>query len=314
MTVLIDGGSGSLGNALVDYFLTQEYEKIIVYSRDEYKHSLMKQRLGYDGYHGERVRWIVGDVRDRWRLETAMKGVDHVVHCAALKQIPVGEYNPEEFIKTNILGAQNVIDVCVSRGVKKCIALSTDKAVNPINLYGKTKAVADSLFSNANCYGDTIFSIVRYGNVSGSRGSVIPHWREEIKKGNELVVTDERMTRFWITLERAVDEIAYALSMSEGGETFIPDMPSYYIKDLALAMAEKYSVGEIRPGEKIDEDMILDTDEVYDIGARYIVYPSVQWKKLRNRSEFRVKISYNSGCINNLWLSVSDLKERLNGI
>lgn len=313
MNVLITGGSGSIGNALVDYFLTQDYEKIIVYSRDEYKHSLMKQRLGYDGYHGEKVRWIIGDVRDRWRLETAMKKVDYVIHCAALKQIPVGEYNPEEFIKTNILGAQNVIDACVSRGIKKCIALSTDKAVNPINLYGKTKSTADGLFNNANCYGDTIFAIVRYGNVSSSRGSVIPFWREEIKKGNEIVVTDERMTRFWIMLERVVSEIAYALDVSEGGETFIPSMPSYYIKDLALAMTGKYLVGEIRPGEKIDEDMILDTDEVYDMGFGYIVYPAVQWKKLKDRKEFKVKISYNSG-VNKRWLSVNDLKEKLKEI
>ena len=310
MVILLTGGSGSVGNKLVDYFLKQkEIRKIIVYSRDEYKHYLMKKRLGFDGYHGEKVRWIVGDVRDRWRLETAMEDVDCVIHCAALKQIPTGEYNPGEVIKTNILGAQNVIDASVSRSVRKVIALSTDKAVNPINLYGKTKAVADSLFCNANCYGDTIFALVRYGNVSGSRGSVIPHWREEVKKGKTLVVTDKRMTRYWITLDRAVEEIVYALDTAQGGETYIPKMASYNIVDLAKAMNDVYEVGEIRPGEKIHEDMILKTDEAYEQPSRYIVYPTVQWKALRDLIRGK-EIEYSSDN-NESWLTVLDLEEKL---
>lgn len=313
MTILLTGGSGSIGNKLVDYFLKQkEVDKIIVYSRDEYKHFLMKKRLGFDGYHGEKVRWLVGDVRDIWRLETAMKDVDCVVHCAALKQIPTGEYNPEEFIKTNILGAQNVINASVSKGVMKVIALSTDKSVNALNLYGKTKAVADSLFCNANCYGNTIFALVRYGNVSGSRGSVIPLWREEIKKGNLPVVTDINMTRFWITLDRAVKEIAYALDTAQGGETFIPKMPSYKIIDLASAMARDCLIGKIRPGEKIHEDMILKTDEVYEQPDRYVVYPNVQWKALRDFIR-KGDIKYSSDNNEN-WLSVEDLKNKLKEI
>jgi len=312
MKILLTGGSGSLGNALVDYFLTREYvQKVIVYSRDEYKHFLMKKRLGCDGYHGERVRWIVGDVRDRWRLETALKDVDYVIHCAALKQIPVCEYDVMEAVNTNVNGAINVIDASITRGVKKCIAITTDKAVAAINAYGKTKALSDSLFQNANARGETIFALVRYGNVSGSRGSVIPHWREEIKEGRKPVVTHEMMTRFWITLDRAVEEILFALEWAMGGETYIPKMPSYFLTDLAEAMGG-YDVGEIRPGEKLSEDMILKTDETYEAGDRYIVYPSVQWKELRELAN-RKEIAYNSK-FNKHWLTIEELKEKLKEI
>ena len=227
-TILITGGTGSFGKAFTRYVLTHyDPRKIIIYSRDEFKQFLMQ---GEFQEYKDKIRFFIGDVRDKERLVRALEGVDYVVHAAALKQVPACEYNPAEAIKTNINGAQNVIDACLDTGVKKVVALSTDKAVNPVNLYGGTKLVSDKLFIAANAYAgnkDICFSIVRYGNVAGSRGSVIPKFHDMIKKGcTELTVTDYRMTRFWISLQQGVELVIKALVEATGGETFISKIPS----------------------------------------------------------------------------------------
>ena len=237
-TILITGGTGSFGKAFTSYVL-EHYnpQKIIIYSRDEYKQFLMANQ--YKGQK-EKLRFFIGDVRDKDRLYRAFDGVDYVVHAAALKQVPACEYNPIEAIRTNINGAMNIIDAALDCGVKKVVALSTDKAVNPINLYGGTKLVSDKLFVSANAYAgkkDISFSVVRYGNVAGSRGSVIPFFRNIVANGGtELPITDYRMTRFWISLEQGVELVIKALKESKGGETFISKIPSFKIIDLAQAI------------------------------------------------------------------------------
>ena len=237
-TILITGGTGSFGKCFTKYVLTHyNPKKIIIYSRDEFKQFIMQ---GEFREYADKLRFFIGDVRDKERLTRAFEGVDYVIHAAALKQVPACEYNPNEAIKTNIHGAQNVIDAALDTNVKKVVALSTDKAVNPVNLYGGTKLVSDKLFIEANAYAgnkDINFSIVRYGNVAGSRGSVIPKFYDMIKKGcTELTITDYRMTRFWISLTQGVELVIKALEEATGGETFISKIPSFKISDLAEAM------------------------------------------------------------------------------
>ena len=242
-TILITGGTGSFGSAFTEYVLTHyEPKKIIIYSRDEFKQFQMADKFRK---HKEKLRFFIGDVRDRDRMFRALDGVDYVIHAAALKQVPACEYNPIEAVKTNIVGAMNLVDAALDRGVKRVVALSTDKAVNPINLYGGTKLVSDKLFIAANAYSgekDVCFSIVRYGNVAGSRGSVIPFFQQMIAQGEKtLPITDYRMTRFWISLEEGVQLVIKALGEAKGGETFISKIPSFKITDLARAMAPECS-------------------------------------------------------------------------
>ena len=258
-TILITGGTGSFGKKMVQIIL-KEYkpEKLIIFSRDELKQFEMSQRWSTKKYPC--IRYFLGDVRDKERLNRAFHGVDYVIHAAALKQVPAAEYNPEEFIKTNILGGMNVIDAALMNGVKKVVALSTDKACNPINLYGATKLCADKLFVAANVYtgsDNTTFSVVRYGNVVGSRGSVVPFFKERVKTG-VLPITDSRMTRFWITLDQSVHFVLRVIDLASGGEIFVPKIPSMHIVELAKAIAPECTqeVVGIRPGEKIHEILI----------------------------------------------------------
>ncbi len=258
-TILITGGTGSFGKKMIHVIL-EEYkpEKLIVFSRDELKQFEMSQRWSMKRYPC--IRYFLGDVRDRERLNRAFHGVDYVIHAAALKQVPAAEYNPAEFIKTNVMGAMNIIDAALLNGVKKIIALSTDKACNPINLYGASKLCADKLFVAAKVYAgydDTHFSVVRYGNVVGSRGSVVPFFKERAKTG-VLPITDSRMTRFWITLDQSVHFVLKVLGLAAGGEIFVPKIPSMEIVELAKAIAPECShkIVGTRPGEKIHETLI----------------------------------------------------------
>ncbi len=322
-TILITGGTGSFGKCFSKYVLTHYTpNKIIIYSRDEFKQYLMQNE--FQEYNkNNQLRFFIGDVRDKSRLQRAMEGVDYVIHAAALKQVPACEYNPDEAIKTNIHGAQNVINAALDSGsVKKVVALSTDKAVNPVNLYGGTKLVSDKLFIAANAYAgskDINFSIVRYGNVAGSRGSIIPLFHNIIRNGgNELPITDYRMTRFWISLTQGVELVIKALSEATGGETFISKIPSFKITDLAEAMCpgcKKPEIG-IRPGEKLHEIMVTieDSPMTYEYDKHFIVYPQVSWndKQKMDLSGKKVEegFSYSSGN-NKEWLSVEQIRERL---
>lgn len=324
-TILITGGTGSFGKKFIELTLSKfTPKKIIIYSRDEYKQDLLKKYLSQKyPQKAPCLRFFIGDVRDKDRLYRAFKDVDYVVHAAAMKQVPACEYNPFEAIKTNIHGAQNVIDAAIDSGVKKVIALSTDKAVNPINLYGGTKLVSDKLFISANAYsgGDgTIFSVVRYGNVAGSRGSVIPFFRSLIDKGiKEIPITNFEMTRFWITLEQGSDLVYKALNESMGGETYIAKIPSFKITDLAKAMLEDCILKEVgvREGEKIHEIMITKDDShyTYEFDKYYIIAPHYSWwnnEMTRQIGGKRVTqgFEYISGK-NNDWLSVEQLKEEI---
>ncbi len=319
-TILVTGGTGSFGHHFVEYVL-QHYDpkKIIIYSRDEYKQFVMQTQ--YKEYR-KVLRFFIGDVRDEERLKMAMNGVDYVIHAAALKQVPACEYNPMEAIKTNINGATNVINAALSTGVKKVVALSTDKAVNPINLYGGTKLVSDKLFCAANAYGGvegTRFAVVRYGNVAGSRGSVIPLFKKLMEQGaKELPITDFRMTRFWISLEQGVELVIKALEEARGGETFISKIPSFKITDLAEAMypgIEKKEVG-IREGEKLHEIMVTREDSMhtYEYEKHFIIYPHYDWWRDRDLIPggklVAPEFEYSSGT-NTEWLSVEQLRERM---
>ncbi len=262
-TILITGGTGSFGKKCTSIILNRyEPKKLIIFSRDELKQFEMQQQFNVNRYPG--IRYFIGDVRDRERLQRAFDGVDYVIHAAALKQVPTAEYNPGEAVKTNVLGAMNVIDVAIDRNVAKVIALSTDKAANPINLYGATKLCSDKLLIAANSYSGshgTRFSVVRYGNVVGSRGSVIPFFLK-MRATGRLPITDERMTRFWITLEQGVDFVLKSLDRMEGGEIFVPKIPSMKILGLAHALAPKCRIDVIgiRPGEKLHEVMVPEDD------------------------------------------------------
>lgn len=319
-TILITGGTGSFGKSFTRYVLTHyEPKKIIIYSRDEFKQWAMESEFSE---YKEKLRFFIGDVRDLERLKRACEGVDYIVHAAALKQVPACEYNPNEAIKTNIHGAMNVIDAALDCGVHKVVALSTDKAVNPVNLYGGTKLVSDKLFVAANAYvgnKDVNFSIVRYGNVAGSRGSIIPLFDKMIREGvTELPITDFRMTRFWISLTEGIELVIKALAEAKGGETFISKIPSFKVTDLAEAMlpgCKPKEVG-IRPGEKLHEIMVTTEDSAttYEYDKHFIVYPQMTWNNRQQPDLSGTKVedgfSYSSNN-NKEWLSVEDIRERL---
>ena len=320
-TILITGGTGSFGHHFVDYVLSYfKPKKLIIYSRDEFKQFNMQNT--YKEY-SDVMRFFIGDVRDKDRLARALNGVDYVIHAAALKQVPSCEYNPIEAIKTNVNGAINVIEASLDRGVKKVVALSTDKAVSPINLYGSTKMVSDKLFISANSYSGsngTSFSVVRYGNVAGSRGSVIPFFQSIIDQGkNSLPITDYRMTRFWISLEEGVQLVIKALEKAHGGETFISKIPSFKITDLAQAMlpgCEMPEVG-IREGEKLHEVMVTaeDSPHTYEYDRNFIIYPNYDWwhdeNIIKGGQLVETGFIYSSGN-NNEWLSIDEIKAKLN--
>ncbi|WP_142414613.1 UDP-N-acetylglucosamine 4,6-dehydratase (inverting) [Hathewaya massiliensis] len=323
--ILVTGGTGSFGKMFTEMVLKRyNPKKIIIYSRDEFKQDLMKKEflLKYPDKI-DKLRFFIGDVRDKDRLYRAFNGVDYVIHAAAMKQVPACEYNPFEAIKTNIDGAQNIIDAALDRDVKKVVALSTDKAVNPINLYGGTKLVSDKLFIAANAYSGedgTIFSVVRYGNVAGSRGSVIPFFKSLIEGGvTELPITDFRMTRFWITLEQGVDLVFKALEESKGGETYISKIPSFKITDLAEAMLPNCKLKEvgIREGEKLHEVMVTKDDSryTYEYPKHYIVYPHFDWWNTEKYFTSGGKLieegfEYNSES-NCEWLTIEKLREEI---
>ena len=318
--ILITGGTGSFGKAFTKYVL-ENYnpKKIIIYSRDEFKQFIMQNEFKE---YKSKLRFFIGDVRDKERLMRAFEGVDYVIHAAAMKQVPACEYNPSEAIKTNVEGAQNVIDAALARNVQKVVALSTDKAVNPVNLYGGTKLVSDKLFIAANAYAgskDVCFSVVRYGNVAGSRGSVIPFFHNIIKNGGkELPITDYRMTRFWISLQQGVELVIKALEEAKGGETFISKIPSFKITDLAQAMlpgCEMPEVG-IREGEKLHEIMVTveDSMNTYEYDKHFIIYPQMVWdeKKRAIPTGKRVAEGFSYSSDNNTeWLTVEQIQELL---
>ena len=319
-SILVTGGTGSFGHQFVSYVLAHyEPKKIIIYSRDEYKQFVMQNE--YKNHpQADKLRFFIGDVRDKERLYRAFDGVDYVVHAAALKQVPSCEYNPMEAVKTNINGAMNIVDAALDCGVKRVVALSTDKAVNPINLYGGTKLVSDKLFIAANAYAgekDVNFSIVRYGNVAGSRGSVIPFFRNIVANGGtSLPITDYRMTRFWISLEQGVELVIKALSEAKGGETFISKIPSFKITDLAQAIlpgCEMPEVG-IREGEKLHEIMVTREDSMltYEYDKHFIVYPHFDWWNTSKIQPGGKKVEpgfeYSSGT-NKEWLSIEQIQK-----
>ncbi|PTX96921.1 UDP-N-acetylglucosamine 4,6-dehydratase (inverting) [Spartobacteria bacterium LR76] len=317
-SILVTGGTGSFGKQFIKTILrNHSVRRIIVFSRDELKQFEMSMD---PDFQSNKIRYFIGDVRDGSRLMHAMEDVDYVIHAAALKQVPAAEYNPFEAIKTNVLGAQNVIEAAIARGVKKVVALSTDKAAAPINLYGATKLCSDKLFVAANNFRgrhDIKFSVVRYGNVMGSRGSVIPFFLEKRKSG-VLPITDERMTRFNITLEEGVSLVMLALEKSWGGEIFVPKIPSYRILDVAEAISPGSSrnVVGIRPGEKLHEEMITETDglNTVEFDGYYVIIPSTPiWNVDEFKKEFGGELreygfSYASNT-NSEWLSVKELRE-----
>ena len=312
-SILITGGTGSLGESLVEYFLSKtNSRRVVVFSRDELKQHNMRIKFN----DNSRLRWFLGDIRDLERLKRAFHGVDFVVHAAALKQVDTGEYNPMEFIKTNIIGSQNVIDAAIDCGVKRLVALSTDKASSPVNLYGATKLTADKLFVAANNYSftyGTSFSVVRYGNVMGSRGSVIPFFQKIAAEGLPLPITDLRMTRFWIDIDSAVKFVVDSLEIMTGGELYVPKIPSMRIVDLAKAVSPVSELQEIglRPGEKLHEEMISEDDIRRTIitGDRYVVMPTIsEWGyKPPSGSQMVEGKAYRSDT-NELWLSESEIK------
>ena len=312
-SILLTGGTGSFGRHFCTVMLEKYSPKVIrVYSRDELKQHEMRQEFG-----AERIRYFIGDVRDGERLKRAMEGVDIVVHAAALKQVPACEYNPLEAVKTNIIGAKNVIDAAINTGVKKVIALSTDKAANPANLYGATKLCAEKIFVHGNSYSGprgTRFGCVRYGNVIGSRGSVIPVFKAQ-KKTGKITITDEKMTRFWITLDQAVDLVVAALCHMQGGEIFVPRIPSMKITDLAKAIAPECEIETIgiRPGEKLHETLITAEEgrNAVAYNGMYVIMPDHSWWKRQNyKTGIRLPedFVYSSNC-NDEWLGVDELRK-----
>ena len=317
-TILLTGGTGSFGTAFVERILTDHPETILkVFSRDELKQSEMR-----DHFCGRpQLRFVLGDVRDRTRLARAMQGVDVVIHAAAMKQVRACEHNPFEAIQTNVLGAQNVVDAAIDTGVQRVIALSTDKAVNPVNLYGATKLCEEKLIVQANAYGaptGTRLSCVRYGNVVGSRGSVVPIFLRQRAQGR-LTITDERMTRFWITLGAVVDLVLFALEESVGGEIFVPKIPSMKVVDLAKAVAPDlpHEITGVRPGEKLHEVLVTadESRNTIDAGDFYVVLPEHPWWVERSRSRIsgaRVAdgFSYASDT-NDQWLGPDQLRALL---
>jgi len=319
-TILITGGTGSFGKKATEIILKKyKPEKLIIFSRDELKQFEMAQQFK----ESEEIRYFIGDVRDKERLHRAFHGVDFVLHAAALKQVTAAEYNPFEAVKTNIIGDENVINVAIDQGVKKVIALSTDKAVNPINLYGSTKLCSDKLFIAGNSYvgqDHSVFSVVRYGNVVGSRGSVIPFFLKQKEKGI-LPITDSRMTRFWITVEQGVDFVLSCLEQMVGGELFVPKIPSMNIMDLVKAIAPecKTEIVGIRPGEKLHEVMITrdDARKTFEYKDHYVIQPDFQFWGSRFKSNGGTPLpedfEYNSGT-NPWFLTIAEMREMLEGI
>ena len=318
-SILVTGGTGSFGKEFIKTVLREypDVRRVVVYSRDELKQFEMRQHFPEEQY--SQVRFFIGDVRDAARLTRAMEGIDVVVHAAALKQVPACEYNPFEAIKTNVMGAQNVIDAAITHNVQRVVALSTDKAAAPINLYGATKLCSDKLFVSANNYKgkrDIRFSVVRYGNVMGSRGSVIPFFMNRRDDG-ELPITDERMTRFNITLREGVQLVMRALANMWGGEIFVPKLPSYRITDVAAAIAPDCRIRNvgIRPGEKLHEEMITETDALnsLEFGSYFVILPSTPiWDVDRYMAAFDGQMctpgfAYGSGT-NDQWLTVEEIR------
>ena len=322
-SILITGGTGSLGKRLTKHLLNNAngLKRLIIFSRDEQKQFQMAQEFPQNKYPN--IRFLIGDIRDRDRITRALKNVDYVIHAAAMKHVPIAEYNPDECIKTNIGGAQNLIYACLENTVENVVALSTDKACAPINLYGASKLASDKLFVAANNFkGDRKikFSVVRYGNVMGSNGSVIPFFRNKKSEG-VLPITHPGMTRFNISLDDGVKMVMHALYNSWGGEIFIPKIPSYRILDVAKAICEKCKINEvgIRPGEKIHEEMITTSDSftTYDLGAYYTILPSnpvwdlTSFIKTNKAKKVPEGFSYNSGT-NDQWETVNSLKKLIN--
>lgn len=316
-SILITGGTGTFGSRLVATLLSQyPVKKVIVFSRDEVKQSVMLQLYGDD----ERIRFFLGDVRDESRLRRALRGVDFVVHCAALKQIPLCEYNPHEAIATNIDGTRNVINAALDCGVKRVLALSSDKATAPLNLYGATKLVAEKLLVQANSYSGasgTRFCAVRYGNVLGSRGSVVPTFLKQRTEGR-VTITDNRMTRFWMTTGQAVDFVLASLTAMSGGEVFIPKLPSMRVRDLAIALAPGCEIVEsgIRPGEKLHESMLTSDESrnAEDYGDRLILFPAMSfWSGARQSGGRALPEGFHySSDTNDTWLEPPELHRLLN--
>lgn len=320
-TILVTGGTGSFGKMFTRAVLENypEVKKIIIYSRDEYKQFVMQNLPEFKPYK-EKLRYFIGDVRDRERLLRAFEGIDYVIHAAALKQVPACEYNPFEAVKTNVMGAQNVIDAALDRGVKRVVALSTDKACAPINLYGATKLCSDKLFITGNAYAglkDTRFAVVRYGNVAGSRGSVIPFFQKLVEDGaTELPITDINMTRFWLKLESAVEMVVNALETMHGGELYVKKIPSMRMVDLATAIAPTLKIKEIgiRPGEKVHEQMITKEDarNTLEFDDYYIIFPEIDTENIIDRYPQGKKVpldfEYHSGN-NKQWLTINEMKK-----
>lgn len=311
--VLVTGGTGSFGKKFVKQALKLNVKKIIIFSRDELKQYEMRQQFHAD----ERIRFFIGDVRDKERLDRAFDGVDIVVHAAAMKHVDACEYNPFEAIKTNIHGAQNIIEAAIDCGVKKVIALSTDKACSPVNLYGATKLASDKLFVAANSYvgsKNTGFSVVRYGNVAGSRGSVVPFFKQ-VRETGTIPVTDHRMTRFWITLDQGVQFVIDSLERMHGGEIFVPKIPSMKVMDLAKAIAPDCDVEivGIRPGEKLHEAMIMEDDarHTVEFDDHYVIQPEFPWwskKFAEGGKSLPEGFAYTSDN-NTEWLTIEQLEK-----
>lgn len=313
-SLLITGGTGSFGKAFVNYLLKNKIhlKKIIIFSRDELKQFEMNKIFSENQYPN--IRYFIGDVRDKDRLKLALNNVDIVVHAAALKQVPIAEYNPFEFIKTNVIGAQNLIESCLNSSVKNVIALSTDKASSPINLYGATKLCSDKLFIAANNIKgkqDIKFSVIRYGNVMGSRGSVLETFLQQ-KKSGVFQITDKKMTRFNINMSEAIDFVIYCLINLKGGEIFVPKLPSFYITDLAKAVSDscKTNIIGIRPGEKIHEEMIssYDSPNTVDLGRYFAILNQYNLKFYKDKKFLHTDFSYQSNTNNN-FLNVAQLKK-----
>lgn len=313
-TILVTGGTGSFGRRFIDIVLKEfTPTKLIVFSRDE-----LKQHEMWLQYPGDPMRYFIGDVRDRERLARAMQGVDIVIHAAALKQVPACEYNPLEAVKTNVLGAGNIIEAAIDQGVKKVMAMSTDKAVNPINVYGATKLCAEKLFVQGNAYSGmegTRFSCVRYGNVLGSRGSVIPTFREQ-KATGKITITDDRMTRFWLTLEQGVRFVIRCTEAMQGGEVFVPKIPSMRIMDLAEAVAPGCEIDNIgiRPGEKLHE-VLISKDEArstMELEDMYVIQPAFPWTRSLVDWDRGEPVSDDFGYTsdrNDKWLTIAELQQ-----
>lgn len=316
-SVLITGGTGSLGKALIAELLANhDPRRLVIFSRDELKQFELRRAVGDD----PRLRWFLGDIRSRERLTRAFSGVDYVIHAAALKQVDTAEYNPFEFVETNVRGSQNVIDAAIDSGVKRVVALSTDKASSPINLYGATKLTGDRMFISGNHYAgsaETRFAVVRYGNVMGSRGSIVPVWKALADRGESLPITDNRMTRFWITLPQAVQFVLSAFEIMQGGELYVPRIPSLKITDLAEAIApgaRTHEVG-IRPGEKLHEEMISfdDARRTLLLPDRYVVTPHISgwgWQAPIDGAPVPDGFAYHSNT-NDQWLDVEAIRALL---